>query len=464
MKQQTPSYTPLQLYSLNATTRVLPLAQTVVGITKSLVMVNMKNNKIKITQPKDVATVAKTNFVVIGVHTVLGIDSDFVVNEILGLSSSVHQFRVEKVERPVADCWMGSVFEYYDVIITTDQYFTIMLRQNRDCYITKLVGTTIINATDLNMAYLSPFEVLSFNTTAVTDPFIQNYYATTYMFEYMYQFAQLMLIPASMCNKYFIAHDWAVLRGGQGILNVSQSDELLVSKYFSNKMVIDRSSFNQAIVKLQTNLTMPFYSFLNIETDVVVSQTRSQTLFPSTCYSCTTSQCIWDDANNPVPAVLDANSIAASASMFCIIIIYWPAIIIFRNRDVIKRRLFLPYIQVVSLFVQLIQISQLQKVCYMMEEMIIYSITIVFITAYGVIAVRFVFLRFIYMILKQCKTETQVALVKRLASRSFAMILAVVVGTILGIIVAIVVPLSIFNKVSMSFGSLSKLSKGILYV
>ena len=445
-------YTTVSTITLSTATKSTTPSSVVIGATKSLVMASLKGASDKnITTVSDVALVAKSTHITIGVHTILGIDLDY-VEQMFGLSSSEHQYRMERMDRPMADCWMGSVFEYFDVVVTTDQYFTIMLRQNRDCFISKLKWTTI-SSKDLNMAYMGPFELLTYNASAVTNSFIQQYYMQTYLFEYMYQFFQFMFIPKDSCNQYYIPHDWAVLRAGQGLMNITQSDMVLVNKFFTNPMTLDSTAFNAAIQQLQTNVTMNVYPYLNVEMSPVVTSVRTNTLFPSSCYSCKTTECMWEDVHNPIPGSGDPISIGVSVYFGLQFFIYWPLLIYFRNKDSVKRRLFLPYLgPLMSNAIMVIQIFQLDKPCYLLHQIIIYFCGSFTIVTYSVILSRFILLRYLYRILRLCKTEQQVSLIKRLSSKTFVVIFSLVAAFVVACLVAFV-PISVFRQQFFSYNA-----------
>jgi len=430
------SYAQISTLTLSTGAQAKP-STTLMGVTKSLVMASLKGVTDKnITQVSDVATIALTSHVTIGVHTILGIDVDY-VTKVFGLSSSVHHFVIERMDRPVADCWMGSVFEYYDVVVTTDQYFGIMLRQNRDCFISKLKWTTI-NSTDLNMAYMGPFELLSYNSTASYDPIVQSNYLTSVMFNYMYSFNQMISIPVSMCNQQYIVHDWAVLRAGQGLMNISESDLVLVNSFFQNKMTINRAPYEMALQKLQTNLTISVYSQLNVEMALVVNSVRANALYPSYCYSCKTTQCMWEDVNNPVSATSDAISYGVIVFFVFQCVVYWPVFIYFRNREAVKRRLILPYLNgITSTIIMLFQIFQVDKSCYLLHQIVIYFCSCLSLIVYSAIVSRFILLRYLYKILKYCN-ESQAMMVKRLSSKWFVIVVSLALGCIIGLIVALV--------------------------
>ncbi|KAG2388925.1 hypothetical protein C9374_000364 [Naegleria lovaniensis] len=424
------------------------------GTTTSLVMTSLKS-KVNggFTSITDLQQAAKQRHVVVGVHTIIGLDSLY-VEKLLGLNSSIHDYRIERMDRPEADCWMGNVFEYFDAVVSTDSYFTIMFRQNRDCYLAEKRFKSFSNVSnDMNIVNIGPYEVLMMNPNGA-DSTTMELVASQALYTVMKQFVTLLFIPQSLCNSYFIAHDYAVIRAGYGLVNLTQQDVNGFSYYFKNSMRVNHTYYDMALQLLKANISSNVFDSLGIQTQDKLSPQLSSMVFPASCYSCSTSQCMWEDRNSPTPSPL-SDSIAISSAVFLglSLLTYWPLLIIFRNKPSIRRRLIIPW--VCPLFTYLIVLDQLfevSKPCYMLHNIIIYFASMYNIVIYYTVMTRFTILRNLYTILRKCKTETQIKIVKFIVSKTFTITTALVLGFILSCVVALA-PLATYREEFFGYNS-----------
>ena len=431
------TFTPLLISLTAANKNMNPL--TAIAITKSLVFASLSTRNFQTLD--DVLAAASKREVYIGVHTVLGIDTAF-VKTVAGFTDD-HSVKLERMDRPQEDCWMGNVFEYYDAIVTTDQYFPILLRQNRDCYRTRPLFRTL-NSTDLNMIIISPFEMVFYNQSLG----VQQDQVVNYLFGSMLKLAVYLSTPQSLCNQYYITHDYATFRTSQGLMNISQSQLSAMNTFFTYPMLMDRSFIELALLKLRDNLTIPDYDSLSLEMSSVLSTQKINTFFPSSCYSCKTSQCMWQDDLSPTPSYSDPVSIGAGVLFIVSILVFYPALFYFRNKESIKRRLIVPYVCTLSIVItQLIQVFQWVKPCYLLYQITHNFVATWSIIIYATISFRFLLLRNMYKVLKHAN-ERQIAITKTLASKWIGITVSVSFGFLVACIVAFV-PLAAYMDVSI---------------
>ncbi|KAF0983187.1 hypothetical protein FDP41_011165 [Naegleria fowleri] len=445
-----PSIVPV---TMNLTSMTTP-SMIALGTTASLVMASLKS-KVNggFTSISEVQQMSQKRHVVIGVHTIIGLDILY-VEKLLGLNSSIHDFRMERMDRPESDCWMGNVFEYFDAVVSTDSFFTIMFRQNRDCYLGEKRFKPLLNVSnDMNIVNIGPYEVLMMNSNGA-DSGIMELVASQALYSVMKQFVTLLFIPQSLCNSYFIAHDYAVIRAGYGLVNLTQQDVDAFSYYFKNSMQVNHTYYDTAVQLLKANITSAVFDSLGIQTQASLSPKLSSMVFPASCYSCATSQCMWEDGKSPTPSPLsDSISIASGLFLGLSLITYWPLLFIFRNKPSIKRRLIIPWVcPLFSYLIVLDQLFEVSKPCYMLHHLIIYFASMYNIVIYYSIMTRFTILRNLYSILRKCKTETQVKIVKFVVSKTFTIAFSLILGFILSCVVALA-PIAAYREEYFGYNS-----------
>nr|CAG4715216.1 unnamed protein product [Naegleria fowleri] len=464
MQQQSTLVPSIVSITMNASTSTISLpTMTIIGTTSSLIMSSLKRRNIAnsgenlglngFESIQQLQQVASKRHVVIGVHTIIGLQTSY-VEKLLGLNASLHEYRIERMDRPEADCWMGSVFEYFDAVVTTDSFFTIMFRQNRDCFLGERRFTSLSNiSNDINLVNIGPYEVLMLSSTT-NDARMMERIASQALYDVMRQFVTQMFIPLSLCNSFYISHDYAVIRAGYGFVNTTEMDINAFSWYFQNPMNINRTYYEIALQMLKSNLTAEVFDSLKIQTDSSLSAALSAKVFPASCYSCSTSQCMWEDTNNPTPSK-QTDPIAAATGVFLGLsfMIYWPLLILFRNKPSIRKRLIIPYICPLLQYVFMIfQLFEVAKPCFLFQFIVIYFTSSYSITIYYTIMARFLILRNLYNILKKCRNEQQVKAVKFLVSKTCGITTALVLGFIVACVVAFV-PIGAYRQEFFSFNS-----------
>ncbi|KAG2392496.1 hypothetical protein C9374_011221 [Naegleria lovaniensis] len=460
--QSTPSSALPSIISItmNASTSTMLLpTMTAIGTTSSLILSSLKRRNIRdvnagFTSIQQLQQVASQRHVVIGVHTIIGLQASY-VEKLLGLNSTLHDYRIERMDRPEADCWMGSVFEYFDALVTTDSYFTIMFRQNRDCYLGERKFKSLTNvSSDINLVNIGPYEVLMLNSSTTNDFASMERIATQALYAAMAQLVNLMFIPLSFCNSFYISHDYAIIRAGYGFVNLTEMDSRAFSIYFQNPMNVNHTYYQLALQQLKSNITTDVFDSLKIQTSSTLSSSLSSMIFPASCYSCSTSQCMWEDRNSPTPSP-QYDPIAASTGVFIglSLIFYWPLLILFRNKPSIRKRLIIPYACPILLYIfMVVQLFEVAKPCFMFQFIVIYFTSAYSITIYYTIMARFLILRNLYNILKKCKNEQQVKAVKFLVSKTCGITAALVLGFIVACVVALV-PIAAYRQEFFSFNS-----------
>lgn len=202
-------------------------------------------------------------------------------------------------------------------------------------------------------------------------------------------------------------------------------------------MNINHTYYDIALSMLKTNLTLPIFNSLGIQTNSTLSPQLSQMVYPASCYSCSTSQCMWQDPKSPTPSPLsDAISYSSMAFLVLSLVFYWPLLYKFRDRPSIRRRLIIPYFNpACQLVVVLFQLFEISKPCYLLQQLIIYFFSAYQVVVYYVIMSRFSVLRKLYWILKKVKSEREIAAFKILVSRSFGVTSALILGFVVSVVI-----------------------------
>ena len=292
------------------------------------------------------------------------------------------QFSIHTIHPSLLTCRGENIFDTYDAILMDTYDFTYYVRGYREAQIRKS-NTTLngfINSFDFFPFPLIPSEIYVKDRSNVED---------------MFAFSPMT------CSNSFLA-DAEMLRMMNGYANFSMKDVETNENVTSLILRQDHSYYTEHYQEFMKNHT-------ELQTIVWPVDKVLSNMLPSSCHYCTTTLC-------ELEGFVEADYFMMGIGV--VTVIYFVLLFTTQSfkKPAIKRRMFVPYIPLLSFIMFLLFTFGIVQRCFYAVRYVSMVICLWWILIYGFTLIRFVYLRNLYQIIS---TSSHKKILKMLASSWF---------------------------------------------